>query len=65
MSAAVRDRIAVVTSEIVTAVGCFAAGLVVILGIPGSPTVCGRRSRRCSAARSCRRTRPRSPSRWR
>ncbi|WP_434418609.1 lysostaphin resistance A-like protein [Nannocystis pusilla] len=35
MSAAVRDRIAVVTSEIVTAVGCFAAGLVVILGIPG------------------------------
>ncbi|MDC0675593.1 CPBP family intramembrane glutamic endopeptidase [Nannocystis radixulma] len=35
MSAAVRDRVAVVASEIVTAVGCFAAGLVLILGIPG------------------------------
>ena len=35
MSAAVRDRVVVVASEIVTAVGCFAAGLVVILGIPG------------------------------
>jgi len=31
----VRDRVAVVASEIVTAVGCFAAGLVLILGIPG------------------------------
>lgn len=35
MSASVPARVAVVASEIVTAVGCFAAGLVVILGIPG------------------------------
>ncbi|MDC0720756.1 CPBP family intramembrane glutamic endopeptidase [Nannocystis bainbridge] len=35
MSPAATDRISVIASEIVTAVGCFAAGLVLILGIPG------------------------------